>query len=91
MHGGVRSLQVTVACYSCSGHTSTPFFGGPTPYEPYRLASCTQADFRRCWLQQIRVLLVREREKVGSATAQGDWPRRAWRANALGEVAAGAV
>jgi hypothetical protein len=28
-------------------------------------------------LQQIGVLLVRERAKFGSAAAQGDWPRRA--------------
>ena len=35
--------------------------------------------------------LVRERAKVGSAAAMGDWPRRARRANALGGVVAGAV
>ena len=32
------------------------------------------------------VMLVRERAKVGSAAAQGDWPRRARRANDLGGV-----
>jgi hypothetical protein len=44
-------------------------------------------------MQQIGVLLVRAREraKVGSAAAQGDWPRRARLANALGGVVAGAV
>jgi hypothetical protein len=42
-------------------------------------------------MQQIGVLLVRERAKVGSAGAQSDWPRRARRANALGGVVAGAV
>jgi hypothetical protein len=41
------------------------------------------ANFERYWLQQIGVLLVRERAKVGSAAAKGDWPRRARRANAL--------
>jgi hypothetical protein len=42
-------------------------------------------------MQQIGVLLVRERAKVGSVAAMGDWPRRARRANALGGVVAGAV
>ena len=49
------------------------------------------ATFERYWMQQIGVLLVRERAKVGSAAAMGDWPRRARRANALGGVVAGAV
>jgi hypothetical protein len=49
------------------------------------------ANLERYWMQQIGVLLVRERAKVGSATAKGDWPRRARRANALGGVVAGAV
>jgi hypothetical protein len=49
------------------------------------------ANFERYWIQQIGVLLVRERAKVGSAAAQGDWPRRARRANALGGVVASAV
>ena len=49
------------------------------------------ANFERYWMQQIGVLLVRERAKVGSAAAQGDWPRRARLANALGGVVAGAV
>jgi hypothetical protein len=41
-------------------------------------------NFERYWMQQIGVLLVRERAKVGSAAAKGDyWPRRARRANAL--------
>jgi hypothetical protein len=30
------------------------------------------ANFERYWTQQLRVLLVRERAKVGSAAAQGD-------------------
>jgi hypothetical protein len=37
-------------------------------------------------MQQIGGLLVRERAKVVSAAAQGDWPRWARRANALGGV-----
>ena len=37
------------------------------------------------------VMLVRERAKVGSAAAQGDWPRRARRANAPGGVVVGVV
>ena len=49
------------------------------------------ATFERYWMQQIGVLLVRERAKVGSAAAMGDWPRRARRANALGGVVAGVV
>jgi hypothetical protein len=49
------------------------------------------ANFERYWMQQIGVLLVRERAKVGSAAAMGDWPRRARRANALGGGVAGAV
>ena len=36
-------------------------------------------------------MLVRERAKVGSAAAQGDWPRCARHANALGGVVAGEV
>ena len=47
--------------------------------------------FERYWMQQIGVVLVRERAKVGSAAAKDDWPRRARRANALGGVVAGAV
>ncbi len=35
--------------------------------------------------------MVRERAKVGSAVAKGDWPRRARRANALGGVVAGVL
>jgi hypothetical protein len=42
-------------------------------------------------MQQIEILLVRERAKVGSAAVEGDWPRRARRANALGGVVANAV
>jgi hypothetical protein len=49
------------------------------------------ATFERYWMQQIGVLLVRERAKVGSAAAKGDWPRRTRRPNAVGEVVAGAV
>jgi hypothetical protein len=49
------------------------------------------ANFERHWMHQIGVLLVRERAKVGSAAAQGDWSRRARRANALGGVVAGVV
>ena len=30
------------------------------------------ANFERYWMQQIGVLLVRERAKVGSAAAKGD-------------------
>jgi hypothetical protein len=42
-------------------------------------------------MQQIEVLLVRERAKVGSGAAKGDWPRRARRANTLGGVVDGVV
>ena len=49
------------------------------------------ANFERYWMQQIGVLLVRERAKVGSIAAKDDRPRRARRANALGGVVAGAV
>jgi hypothetical protein len=49
------------------------------------------ANFERYWMQQIGVLLVRERAKFGSAAAHGDWSRRARRANALRGVVAGAV
>jgi hypothetical protein len=42
-------------------------------------------------MQQIGVLLVRERAKVGSVAAKGDSPRRARRANDLGWAVAGAV
>jgi hypothetical protein len=49
------------------------------------------ANFERYWMQQIGVSLVRMRAKIGSAAAQGDWLRRARRANALGGVVAGAV
>jgi hypothetical protein len=42
-------------------------------------------------MQQIGVLLVRERAKVGSAAAKGDSPRRARRANAVSGVVVGAV
>ena len=52
---------------------------------------CQAANFERYWMQRIGILLVRECAKVGSATAKGDWPRRARRANALGGVVAGAV
>jgi hypothetical protein len=34
------------------------------------------ANFERYWMQQLGILLVRERAKVGSAAAQGDWPSR---------------
>jgi hypothetical protein len=49
------------------------------------------ANFERYWMQQIGVMLVHERAKVGSAAAKGDWPRRAWRANTRGGLVAGAV
>jgi hypothetical protein len=49
------------------------------------------ANFGRYWMQQIGVLLVRERAKVGSAAAKGGWPRRARRANALGGMVTSAV
>jgi hypothetical protein len=45
------------------------------------------SHFRRYWMQLIGVLLVRKRAKVASAAAQGDRPRRARRANAMGAVA----
>ena len=48
-------------------------------------------NFERYWMQQIGILLVGERAKVGSPAAKGDWPRRARRASALGGVVAGAV
>jgi hypothetical protein len=44
------------------------------------------ANFERYWMQQIGVLLLRERAKVGSAAAKGDRPRRARRANANGAL-----
>jgi hypothetical protein len=40
-----------------------------------RLPGCS--TFERYWIKQIGVLPVRERAKVGSAAAKGDWPRRA--------------
>jgi hypothetical protein len=43
------------------------------------------------WMQQIGVLLVHERAKVGSAVAKGNWPTHARRANAVGGVAVGEV